>query len=94
MDKWGNVVLIVFLLLACGFLAEVTHHVLECLVLLGADLLDDVGEHVLELLNFTVASHDEQVLANGELDYNLKRVSYRVSNARTGDAKLRNGNLL
>lgn len=85
MHKWGNVVLIVILLLASRLLAEVTHHVLECLVLLGANLLDDVGEHVLEFLNFTVSSDDEQVLAHGELNYNFKRVSYRVSSLRTDD---------
>lgn len=70
LHEWGHVVLVVLngRLATCGLLGEVTHEVLEGLVLLGANLLDNVGKHVLELLGLRGAGDDQQVLADGELD--------------------------
>ena len=70
-NEFGHIVFVVVAGLASR-LAHVTDEGLKGLVLLGTNLLDDVGEHILEFLGFARAGHDEKVLADRELDYNLK----------------------
>ena len=68
LNKWRNIILIVDLGLAAGFLAEFTHQVLEGFILLWTDLLDDVRNHVFELFGLWISSDNEKVFAHGELN--------------------------
>jgi hypothetical protein len=68
-NKRRNIVLVFLSSLALRDVAHLSDEVLECTELLGANLLENVRHHVLKLLGLGIASHNEQVLSDRELDY-------------------------